>query len=548
MNYLIIANTYLILFYIFYCVFLSRETFFQWNRIYLIGSTALSFVLPLVQLKVLQDLFTTSTVMVARTSLDAVTIYANPAQAEAVESGMYSIPIWMYVYLLGIIISILFFIKRAVLLRKQLGVTGAGDAYSFMHIIHVDKEQEGSSEILNHERVHVKQYHTVDVLFFELVRVLNWFNPIVYSLSKSIKLTHEYIADEAVNKSNEEKIAYAELLISRTFSVSSKFLANNFSGHSFLKRRIKMLFKDKSKRLVLFKYVFIIPLFLSMLIFSSAKVSRVEQLGGALSFNAVGNNEFYKLVGRNVSYMQAAKKKGAQGTVDLAFEKRGEELIQTKVLNTIGYKQGEEVERVLHLSEVKSEMPEGKHILRIKFTLAGLEEGAAFEEKTIPLTKLSGYSNLDEVVIVGYLLNKKAKDKKGDANLPSVQAGAEQDTTREVMDFNKVEKQPQFPGGMQAFYKWVGENYKYPAEAKKNKVSGSLHLSFVVERDGSLSNFELLRDLGYGTGEAAIDLLKESPKWKPGLTRGETVRVSYSLPIKLNLQGLKDSVETKSMP
>lgn len=548
MNYLIIANTYLVLFYIFYCLLLSKETFFQWNRIYLIGSTGLSFLLPMAHLDWLQDLFKTSTVMIARTNLDTVTIYGSPAQAEVTESGLLNLPVWMYFYATGCLVSTILLIRRAILLKKQLRTTKAGEAYSFMHIIHVDKTQEGCDAILNHEQVHANQYHTLDVLFFELVKVFSWFNPVVYYLSKSAKLTHEYIADEAVNKNNDEKIAYAELLISRTFSISSKLLANNFLDHSFVKSRVKMLFKDKSRRTASLKYLLIVPLFFCMLIFSSAKVSRVEELGGALSFNAEGSHAFYKLVGKNVLYMKAAKEKNIQGAVDIAFEKRGNDLIKTKVLNTIGYKQGEEVERVLHLSEVKNEMPEGKHILRIKFIMMDPEKGESFERKTRPLAELSGYKNLDDVVIVGYMPNKDSK-KERDV-ISSVQVTAQQDTIvdKNTQDFNKVDVQPQFPGGLRAFYKWVGENYKYPAEAKKNEVSGSLHLSFIVERDGTLSSFKILRNLGYGTGEEAVNLLKKSPKWTPGSIKGEAVRVSYSLPIRLNLKGIKDTTGTKATP
>lgn len=107
-----------------------------------------------------------------------------------------------------------------------------------------------------------------------------------------------------------------------------------------------------------------------------------------------------------------------------------------------------------------------------------------------------------------------------------------------IVDFNAVEVQPTFPGGMAAFYKWVGQNYNYPQMAKEQGVSGSIHVSFVVERDGSLTDIKVLRDLKYGTGEEAMRMLKNSPKWKPGIQNGRPVRVSYSLPIKLNLQGM----------
>lgn len=107
-----------------------------------------------------------------------------------------------------------------------------------------------------------------------------------------------------------------------------------------------------------------------------------------------------------------------------------------------------------------------------------------------------------------------------------------------IMDFNAVEVPPTFPGGMQAFYKWVSNNYRYPQMAKEQGVSGAIHVSFVVERDGSLTDIKIIRDLKYGTGEEAARMLKASPKWKPGIQNGRPVRVSYSLPIKLNLQGM----------
>lgn len=107
-----------------------------------------------------------------------------------------------------------------------------------------------------------------------------------------------------------------------------------------------------------------------------------------------------------------------------------------------------------------------------------------------------------------------------------------------IVDFNAVEVQPTFPGGLAAFYQWVGKNYNYPQMAKEQGVSGTVYVSFVVERDGSLTDIKVIRDLKYGTGEEAQRMLKNSPKWKPGIQNGRPVRVSYSLPIKLNLQGM----------
>ncbi|MEH6304818.1 energy transducer TonB [Olivibacter sp. CPCC 100613] len=557
MNYLIIANIYLILFYGFYKFFLARETFFQVNRAYLIGTTSLSFILPLIQLEWLQDIFRTSTVFVARSSLDAVTIYAGDnVDSVNAESGI-AIPFWGYIYMSGLLVQLILVIRKFIHLKRRLQTTNEGDAYSFMHAVKVDVGQQGSSKILRHELIHVRQFHTLDVLFLELIKLFNWFNPVVYWLANSLKLTHEYIADEAVNTSQADKIAYAELLISRTFSVSSSVLTNNFLNQSFIKNRIVMLLKNKSRRPALLKYVLAVPLFISMLIFSSAKVSDKAERLTELALGKAEVENFYKLVGTQVRYLDNAKANEVQGAVDVAFVKEADNL-EAKVLNTISDGQGAEVLRVLRLPEVVKEMPEGKHVLRVKFLLVGT---TVKEKLDVPLTVPAGYQQLEEVVVVGKPTSpEKAKESRDGIPSPKiVQVKSARsnkdipppqvvlvrtDTTKTVMDFNKVEKQPQFPGGLHAFYKWIGEQYKYPAEAKTKGIAGTLHVSFVVELDGSLSEIELLKDLGHGTGEAAIALLKESPKWAPGLMEGKPVRVYYTLPIKLNLSNPKPQEKT----
>ncbi|MXV51625.1 TonB family protein [Pedobacter sp. HMF7647] len=105
-----------------------------------------------------------------------------------------------------------------------------------------------------------------------------------------------------------------------------------------------------------------------------------------------------------------------------------------------------------------------------------------------------------------------------------------------VHDFASVEVLPEFPGGMNKFYDYVGKKYRYPAQAQEQGVSGRVTVSFIVEKDGSLTDIKVLRDLGMGTGEEAVRLLKSSPKWKPGIQNGRPVRVAYTIPIMLNLE------------
>lgn len=103
-------------------------------------------------------------------------------------------------------------------------------------------------------------------------------------------------------------------------------------------------------------------------------------------------------------------------------------------------------------------------------------------------------------------------------------------------DSTNYQTNPIYSEGMDNFMRFIAENYKYPIDAMKNGVNGIVHISFIVEKDGSLSNIKIQKDLGYGTGAAGVEVIKKSKKWIPGTLRGEPVRIAYTLPIRLNLR------------
>lgn len=102
--------------------------------------------------------------------------------------------------------------------------------------------------------------------------------------------------------------------------------------------------------------------------------------------------------------------------------------------------------------------------------------------------------------------------------------------------FTVVENDPEYPGGMEALYKYLASNIHYPALAKENNITGKVYVTFVVEKDGSIANPRILRDIGGGCGQEAIRVVKSMPKWKPGKQRGKAVRVQFNLPVSFNLQ------------
>lgn len=122
-----------------------------------------------------------------------------------------------------------------------------------------------------------------------------------------------------------------------------------------------------------------------------------------------------------------------------------------------------------------------------------------------------------------------------------------QDPVGDEVIFETTEINPEPPGGMVAYRKWIGENYQYPKAAIDADIKGTLQIYFVVEKDGQLSNLKVVRDLGYGTGEAALDMLSKSAKWSPAVQNGKAVRIAYTLPIRLDLTNMGITEENKNI-
>jgi len=103
--------------------------------------------------------------------------------------------------------------------------------------------------------------------------------------------------------------------------------------------------------------------------------------------------------------------------------------------------------------------------------------------------------------------------------------------------FIVVEKDAEFFGGYQELLKYLAQSIKYPQQARETGTSGQVMLTFVVEKDGSITDIKILRDIGSGCGSEAMRVVKEMPKWQPAKQRGKVVRQQFVLPVTFNLQG-----------
>jgi protein TonB len=135
------------------------------------------------------------------------------------------------------------------------------------------------------------------------------------------------------------------------------------------------------------------------------------------------------------------------------------------------------------------------------------------------------------LILIGFIQNAFSQIKTGEIIncCPDQAAVIGED---HIYNLSGIEVKPQFPGGLKKLYRFIEDNYKTPAVVG---VKGKLYMTFIVEKDGSLSNIKSLRDLKHGSSEEAIRVLKTAPKWIPGQQNGKKVRVHYSIPITVNL-------------
>jgi hypothetical protein len=292
--YLLQVNLYLLLFYSLYFVLLRNETFFKMNRFYLVGSALLSLAIPLMKLQWVKELFLGEQVFQVTQKISNVISYEDvisERNGNMLTVGTHS-PSLSNLEILAIIygfITLLFlfnFLRKLYQLKKALQSDNRSQAFSFFNKIVVDDSLEGKDTIIDHEMVHVRQWHSLDVIFLEIFTAFNWFNPIAFLYKKAIKDIHEFIADDTAASKLEDKSAYTLLLVSNVFGAKPQQLTNSFFNQSLLKRRIIMLHKTKSRQVAILKYGLSVPLFVSMVILSSATAT-AEKLTKAIESSPI---------------------------------------------------------------------------------------------------------------------------------------------------------------------------------------------------------------------------------------------------------------------
>ncbi len=270
------ANVLLVLFAIFYIWQFRKETFFNLNRWFLIGAFVFSLTIPLLKISsgiaesagLHLNEFTFSDFLEGSFS-NTDSIQTKP------EPVFVTTKLIKAIYLVGVILLsarlLLFFLKLIRLIKKgkirrekQVLFVESSEfvqPFSFMNIIFYSPEfisRKNSGSVIMHELVHVKQIHSFDLLFAELLSIFFWYNPFVYILRKAVRVNHEFLADSQVIKNGSDRLEYLQLL-SGSSATGSGFNLVHYFKTSPLKARVLMILKKPSQPVQILKYLFLLP-------------------------------------------------------------------------------------------------------------------------------------------------------------------------------------------------------------------------------------------------------------------------------------------------
>lgn len=388
--YLFQSAAILAVMYSVYWLFLRKDTFFHVNRFYLLSSLLLSLVVPLLDIS-----------FYARGPVSPVIIMLDPIliTPEKIEKITYDHLSWLeiagVVYFTGIVlfslrlviqlIQLAIIVKRNKITRQDgvnlVFVDRGYSPFSFFNLIFIRREYYNDGRltpVIAHEKVHIKQYHTLDLFLMEIIIILQWFNPFAWFLGRSMKSVHEFLADEGVLKTGFLKNEYQSLILNEAMGLQVNNLTNNFNV-SLIKNRITMMTKTRSASWTLIKVLVAIPAFLAVLfVFTAGTASTTSaQESQATATPAVeqktlppqekpsnenpiftvvetipkypgGQDAMIKYLVENIKYPEEARTKGITGTVFTTFVIETDGAVSNvKILRGIGSGCDEEAIRVV---------------------------------------------------------------------------------------------------------------------------------------------------------------------------------------------------------
>lgn len=370
--------------YLVYMLLFRKGVHLQARRIFLLLLPFIAVCIPLIQPQVAGSTIQLPTIQIDQASQQSL-LFETPTLSTGYWSTCYLVIasiifVWMMVKIAQMLFTNAYAVKQInagcfIVEDPKISIP-----FSFFRTIYLPSQLGSTAKtfILAHELVHVKQWHSLDVVYMHLLRSLNWINPLSWMMFNELKLVHECIADEQASKENVS--LYAELLLAQQFNLPAFPLTNNFNRSSQLKQRLMMLQSISPKRTWL-RIGMILPCILAISLLqlkaspASLEQKHISQADTIPTFNG-GQEALINYLVKEIKYPEAAQKDNIQGTVVVSFtvNKKGS-VEDAKVVKGVNTDLDSEALRVVEAmpkwtpAEKNGKKVAGTYILPIAFRL-----------------------------------------------------------------------------------------------------------------------------------------------------------------------------------
>ena len=608
MLYVIKAAITLALLYSCFFLFLSKETFHRFNRCMLVGIMLVSLFMPMFHFTTEHPTTLNEEVYQMQNYIqhDTTPIIVTAQQAQ----GITWIQALTWIYMAGVVLMLILTLVQATSLIRFMssGVRHTDTQGNtvilhnndvppfsiFRYIVMSVKDYESSRQyILTHEQEHIRLGHTYDLLLLQGMKTLMWFNPFIWFLSRDLKAVHEYEADQAVINQGIDAKSYQQLLVMKVVGNRLQPFTNNLN-HGSLKKRIIMMYQKPSNRWLMLKALCAIPVAaLTINTFATPiETDPVEDMVKMLeTTNVPAFNEVKEALPSPKTAEEASEEKPFAITTDSNNIDDNPLILinghEVKIPADIKTIDGETLGKMLHINKediasvtvLKNGAATAIYGEKAKNGVISIETKAfqAQPKDTVVVkNEVSDVLNISSAVNIDELMEKLPGAEKHEDGSITINGKVVKKILlqgQEVYDdddddpvFEVTEEPAQYPGGQAALMQYLAQNIRYPKISAENGVQGRVIVQFVVEKDGSLSNFAVVKKsgdtitknaqsgitvnaLGSATEESkvpqeafdalnaeAVRVLREMPKWIPAKQRGQEVRMRYTLPITFRLQ------------
>ena len=538
--YVIKVSLTLAAFYLFYKLLCSRDTLHRSNRVLLLLLLILSSVIPFMYVDLGMDSQEANEVFEELTMTTEPTEDVTSASVaqESVSPNLWQQVPWRAVlvgcYLIGLVVCLVRFASSLLSIVRLIRgsqcqalpdgtilVTHTKDysPFSWMRYIIVSERdlRDNRDMILAHERAHIRLGHSWDLLFVQLCATTQWFNPAAWLLKRELEAIHEYEADSDTLRQGFDARQYQLRLFEAAAGVKYSSFTNNFTNCS-TKKRVIMMMKKQTSPWALLKALYVLPVgFVAVAVISCTSPKEKKDSGHLSNVMVHGDNPL----------------------LVFTFEDSTELNIQGQQLNYNGMPDfdylkpcGLTPENINSIDALQSE--ESKALYGERGSNGAVLFGVKGKTAKEVFASLSDYAvetGSEEPLKV----NLKKTSKGGvEGGTPFIY---ETTTIKQEEDevFQVVEEQPMFPGGMQELMKYLQKEMKYPKEAQDKGIQGRVIVQFVVNKDGSICEANVVKSVDPLLDAEALRVVNAMPHWTPGKQRGEPVRVRFTIPVAFHL-------------